>query len=449
MNPPTTTTPGTDAPPAAWDLGSWINEVRDWLGRARATGGSEADAPDLRWPAGERLGKQLGLGLADRFTLALLAAQELDPACGREIEALGDGVSGRPWLHAGLLRWLLPGVVPVDLLAPSAPLRHWRLVETGPGPGPGATRAVLPLRLDERVLDALLGRGEALDARLAPYLRREPPSVPLTPSQAAVAEQIVGLWASAPGFLEFPVIELRGSDAAAARAVAWQAARRAGFEVLELVVPALPGDHGERHELARLWQREALLRRAVLFLDATGAVAVGDATGYGGTARHLPEAVRHWLSLSAGGLVVAGSPRVAPLESALPLEVPGPTFAEKRDLIEAFTEVHRRDANSFASRVAAQFELGAGPCSRRVARRWPAAARPARRASSRRCGGHAGPRPGPGSAGSCNASSPGLVGTTWCCPRRSSHCCARRPDRSGTGPGSTRNGDSPTRARAG
>ncbi len=345
------------APPV--DLAAWLDGLRAWLAEIAQPDGPARDLPDLRLPSLEQLGRLFGLGTGERLALALLVAQELDTGCARALQELGARVTGRPWLHAALLRDLLPAVVPLDLLAPSAPLRHWRLLELAPAPGPGLTQAAQPWRLDERILYFLIGRAAPPDARLLPFLRSESPSAPLTPSQAALAGRIVGLWAGAPHFLEFPVIELRGTDAGAARALAWQAARGAGFAVMELAAVALPSDHTERHELARLWQREALLARAILFLDAT-ALGAEPASGTPASTRCLPEAIRHWISLSAGGLILASAPRFAPLDLAIPVEIPPPNFAEKRDLIEAFTEVRARGSATFASRVAMQFELGAG-----------------------------------------------------------------------------------------
>ena len=122
-------------------------------------------------PAVETLCAAFGLSAFERDLLLLCAGVELDPViAGLCADATGD--SGRPRVTFatafGLLRersWAA--------MAPSSPVRQWRLVEVGPGPA----LAHSPLRVDERVLLYMTGVNRP-DERLRTLIEPVPVSAP-------------------------------------------------------------------------------------------------------------------------------------------------------------------------------------------------------------------------------------------------------------------------------
>ncbi|MDX1530154.1 MAG: hypothetical protein R3362_01380 [Rhodothermales bacterium] len=100
---------------------------------------AEMDAP----PALEQLCEAFGLSPFERGVLLLCAGVELEASFAALCAAAGGG----PHPTFGLALAALPEAH-WSALAPTAPLRHWRLVEARPGD----TLVSSPLRIDERVL---------------------------------------------------------------------------------------------------------------------------------------------------------------------------------------------------------------------------------------------------------------------------------------------------------
>jgi hypothetical protein len=141
-------------------------------------------------------------------------------------------------------------------LAPTAPLRRWRLIEPGTGP----VLTVAPLRIDERVLHYLVGISH-LDERLAGIVEPLEPAAAdgLVPSHAAVVERIVTAWSATRGGCDTPVIQLCGPDPADCRAIATAAAKAVGLQAAVLPADLVPTSAAELEALLRLWEREAVL----------------------------------------------------------------------------------------------------------------------------------------------------------------------------------------------
>ena len=107
-----------------------------------------------------------GLSSFEREILLLCAGVEMDPAL-RELCEQHSGGGKRAAVTFGLGMAMLASPH-WSALAPSSPLRRFRLVEMDSGHG--LTSA--PLRIDERILHFLAGVNH-LDERLAPILRRK------------------------------------------------------------------------------------------------------------------------------------------------------------------------------------------------------------------------------------------------------------------------------------
>jgi hypothetical protein len=210
-------------------------------------------------PAVDRLARLLALTPFERQVLLLAAAVELDGEIAALVAALQDG---EPRPTFGLALAALPGAH-WDALAPSSPLRRWRLLEPVPGP----TLAARPLRLDERVLHHLTGL-DAPDERLDGTLHVVGGFPHLAPSQYAVADELALTSGDAGSRV---VVRLDGEDRDACIGVAQAVALVRGRLPFLVRGSALPAAGPELAALARLVDREAVL------LDGLPIVETSDA----------------------------------------------------------------------------------------------------------------------------------------------------------------------------
>ncbi|MCB1314074.1 MAG: ATP-binding protein [Sedimentitalea sp.] len=197
----------------------------------------------------EILARMFDLSAADVEILALCAAAELDAESAELVQRL----TGQPEPVPALAERLVPEAW--DALCPEAPLRHWRLIDLGGG---GALRA-RPLRLDERILQFLLGT-TYLDRRLEGLI------VPVT--EAEEGEGLEALIAAWSGAGPLPVLALAGPDPAAKRRRCAAAAARLGRRLLHLRAADIPPDPAQRAALAVLAERELALSGAALLIEA-------------------------------------------------------------------------------------------------------------------------------------------------------------------------------------
>ena len=211
-------------------------------------------------PALDALCAAFGLTPFERQVLLLCAGTELDASFAAACSA-AQGNPARPGATFALALAALPGPH-WSALAPSGPLRRWRLIElTDP-----ARPATSPLRIDERVLHYLVGV-QHLDERLAGVVEPVAPERELVASEQAVAQQLAGVWSAPAGEPLPPVTQLCGPDPAAKQAVAAAALGPLGLELLAVAARRLPTDPRELDGLVRLLEREAALCGYVLLLD--------------------------------------------------------------------------------------------------------------------------------------------------------------------------------------
>jgi len=142
-------------------------------------------------PALHLLASAFGLSQFERDVVLMCAGMELDGSfpelCAR---AHGDSQRRHPTFSLALAG--LPAAH-WSALAPSAPLRQWRLIEIESGPSLVAS----PLRIDERVLHYLAGVPH-LDERLTGFLTPVGPASDLVPSHREIAEQVTAVWTGTP-----------------------------------------------------------------------------------------------------------------------------------------------------------------------------------------------------------------------------------------------------------
>ncbi len=221
--------------------------------RSEARASEEISARDS---ALSRLQRAFGLTDFERDVLLLCAACALDASVPALLAQL-SGAGGPAVPTFGLALAHLPGGH-WSALTPAAPLRHWSLI--GLAPADHITAA--PLRIDERVLHHLAGV-DYLDERLAG--RIQAPAVrPPTPEDVALAGRLL---AERPAGQSLAV-QLTGAEPASQAGVAVALGRAVDAPVYELQAEDIPTTPADRAALARLWDREAALTGALLFIPA-------------------------------------------------------------------------------------------------------------------------------------------------------------------------------------
>ena len=293
-------------------------------------------------PALDLLVSAFGLSSFERDLLLLLAAVELNG----EVAGLCARHNANTE-HRSVTFSLALARLPEphwSALTPAAGLRHWRLVELGPGDG----LVQSPLRIDEWALHFLTGVAQ-LDQRLQGVVEPLPAPRALTPGQSGLAQRLAQLWRGHGDLWTLPVVQLCG-DPETGEQIAAAACRALGWEPFRLVVEELPVTAAERDAFLRLWERQLLLHPCALFL------AAGELDGPEQTRR-----LRGFLGRVHGG-VVAGlrQPLALPGRRAVTLTVPRPSTGEQRELWQRALGPVARKLNGDVERLLNQFRLDAG-----------------------------------------------------------------------------------------
>ncbi len=334
-----------------------VGQVREALERHAAKGDREvgAEAPaepppsvpsassEMPPPALEALCQTLGLSAFERDVLMLCAGMELEGSfaalCGR---AQGDAKRAYPTFGLALAALRNPEWA---ALAAGGRLRHWLLIEIGPGNALTSS----PLRIDETVLHHLTGV-RTPDERLAGLGEPVTAADELAPSHLALADEIASAWSKTAGSAAFPIVQLCGREIAGKRAVAAAVCDRLGLRLERVPAAALPTVPADLHKLSRLWNRQSLLASGALLLDCDE-VEPGDA------ARDVPVAVL--VDSYKGPLFVTSRKRRNPIERPVLTPAVGrPLRAEQREFWESLLGEAVSDLDGQVERLVAQFDLG-------------------------------------------------------------------------------------------
>jgi hypothetical protein len=195
----------------------------------------------------------------EREVLLLCAGVEMDTV----LAARCAEASGRPPHRSPVTFSLALAILSEPhwtALAPSAPLRRFRLIDMEPGYG--VTSA--PIRIDERILHYLAGVNQ-IDQRLEGILHHKSP-----PQWMAAEHRKLGMETNWPGVQPVPsstVLHLCGDDADGEEDIAALIAHRAGRELFVLRLEDTPAGSAEIDQFIHLWMREALLLPAYLLLQ--------------------------------------------------------------------------------------------------------------------------------------------------------------------------------------
>jgi hypothetical protein len=220
-------------------------------------------------PAIDTLTAIFDLSPFERDLLLLCAGAEMEAnlseLCGR--------LTGKPQRNCptfGLAMSLLPNP-DWSALAPSAPLRNFRLIELEPGCG----LAAAPLRIDERILHFLAGSNR-MDSRLKSILHFKSPDAPLDKDHHALLDSLLLSYEDRPEALS---LNLHGDDPDAQQAIAARIAMRFDRHLFILRAEDAPAPGTDIDQFLALWSREAFLLPAFLLLDGHGDAPIANLRG--------------------------------------------------------------------------------------------------------------------------------------------------------------------------
>lgn len=285
----------------------------------------------------ETLCRLFNLSPFERNLLLLCVGLELD---SRFIALCSIAQDRRPYATFNLALAALPEAH-WDALAPTAPLRYWRLIEV-------TQQEILtfsPLRMDERILHYLAGTSY-LDSRLRGLIEPVPIPEALPLSQQQLVDRITQLWSRQQAEPAWTAVQLCGPDTPDKIAIAAMACAQLGLRLQVLRAAELSASLAEREALIPLWQREALLTNSALLLDCEelDRAETGRAMWLG---ERLP-----------GPLLVAGREPLRLRERMLVrLDVTKPNAAEQQEIWQAELGPLAEEMNGKLQPLVMQFNL--------------------------------------------------------------------------------------------
>ena len=219
-----------------------------------ATAAADTTAPEEAMsppPALDILVERFGLSNFERDLLLMCAGVEFDARFAELIRK--SGTQTAPTFSLGLAALPEPHW---SAITPNAPLRYWKMIETGAG----ENLATAPLRVDERILHFLAGVSYT-DERLQFVTRPHRPSnAPLCAADVTIADEIAALWSAANERGEpLPIIQLVGEEGGGPEDIARAACARLGLDMRIARARDIPAGVAERQSLLRIWRRESTL----------------------------------------------------------------------------------------------------------------------------------------------------------------------------------------------
>jgi len=213
-----------------------------------------------------------GLSRFERDVLLLALAPELDASFERLYAYLQDDVTRRhatPQLAMTLFANSQDSRDLHDCFMTDAPLRRLGLMERDDVVHPAPGFASRPLRVDERLLDLLLGVNH-LEQRLAGYVQPVADALIASTDRELVGR--IAAWAqSNPARLVARAVNLVGGVDGKSQHLARAACDMLGIALFQLDAASLPSPPAERREFLRLIEREAMLLQTALYVDLDSA----------------------------------------------------------------------------------------------------------------------------------------------------------------------------------
>lgn len=284
-------------------------------------------------PALEQLVQVFSLSKFEKDILLLCAAVELDSEFHLLIHALnGTGkvtfaLTLSTFEHS---HW--------SAITPGGALRYWKLIETGPS---GALTHA-PLKIDESTLHFLTGI-EQLDEKLQGYA-----SPVKHPEQSLTANLKNILKKDVKAGQPFALI-LFGQDIDERHALAQSVARASGRPLFVINSLNLPLETAELNELARLWQREGMLKKLTLLLEC-------DTVDQ--SERQRAWVINQFISKIETPLIISTDEWIPVISrQKILVEIPRPTETEQLELWKQALNSHLAGTNGMLHRVVSQFNL--------------------------------------------------------------------------------------------
>lgn len=231
-----------------------------------------------------------------------------------------------------------------EALGPDRPLRLWRILEiTQPG---GQPLVSSPLRVDERIVNHLLGR-DYLDDRIAAFCSphvRSPERDRISDTQRTAIADACDRLRSMANHRRKLLVQMPGSDGPTKRLFATHITAELNLVLYRVSLDQI-GRADTLETFARLWNRECYLQHIALFIDASDSAIETSPT---------PARLLELL----GGLVFLDTPEpVTGQDTALVMDIARPTPAEQREL---WLDVLADASDEWADRLAGQFNLNVG-----------------------------------------------------------------------------------------
>ncbi|MBX2862423.1 MAG: ATP-binding protein [Leptolyngbyaceae cyanobacterium MAG.088] len=275
------------------------------------------------------------LSAFEQEILLLCAGMELDATFAPIFAAIhGDAQRNYPTFSLALGNLPEPSWT---ALSTGAPLRHWQLVEVGPG----RSLTMSPLRIDERVLHFLTG-SNPLDEQLVGIVKPLGLVGELVPSHQLLADRLVKTWQRTR-----TVVQLWGGEGGDRTTIAQTAAHQLGATLHRVTAESLPTAPLELNRLTRRWQREAAFSQSGILLEwSSNAEQAGTVSRF---IEDLP------------GLVILSSPirQQLPQKTMVSFEVDLPTPTEQQQLWQSNLGPAAVDLNGHLQQLTSQFNLNA------------------------------------------------------------------------------------------
>jgi ATP-dependent 26S proteasome regulatory subunit len=294
-------------------------------------------------PAINHLSSMLGLSVFERDILLLCAGMELDTGFDEFfIPQQNDNVFQPSF---GMALASLPNSH-WSAISPSNPLRYWRLIEV--------TRSQLITRslikIDEHILHYLAGITE-LHERLSELGELVSPKGALVLSQQQQADLLVRAMGNKPSDPGSLVIHLYGPDHSDKIAIASLAASRVRSRLFKMISLVVPFNSRDVSELAKLWNREAVLNNYILFLDCTH-MDTHD--------KHRMYSLISFIEQIKGAVIVNSDQWTPDLNSEkIMLYIQKPTAREQMELWQTMTNGESGSLTAGLGKIVSQFNLSA------------------------------------------------------------------------------------------
>jgi hypothetical protein len=301
------------------------------------------------------LASRFDLSSFERDLILLCLAPELDPAFERLYAYVQDDATRKhatPHLATSLSDSLDAFGLVRNGLMPRSPLRRWRLILME-GSDSSAASSVRALRLDDRIVDYLLGANR-LDERCHSVVRATYP-LPLSDRQHQTANDLNQWWNRDYRNQHLKMINLIGSADSGRLAIAHELCALTGLNLLTLDPRTFQSRSSEQSEVVTLLEREALLLDLAFFLDVDSLKAEG------------VQSLKADIERFAAPLIVASEERFQCERDMLSVPVVRPHASEQTGLWEQALKEDGESLRDEVRTLVEQFDFGPRSIAKAVA----------------------------------------------------------------------------------